>query len=209
MDSFAKAARKSEQRSRALAMLSKGFSYSKIIAATGISHGALSRLSRGETTVDSRAGRPTVIPMAVEKIMAEKLERLVLAHMAVDLTMFPLIAKDIARQLKLPTEGWKAGDKWVRGFLQRHPSLSKRKCGKITRARSLHFNLLTHAEWYAAIKPLLELYLSKEIFNMDDTGLEIEICGHKVSTRPPPSSPSFFVKRRPPTHSRSLAITTL
>jgi hypothetical protein len=41
--------------------------------------------------------------------------------------------------------GWKAGDKWVRGFLQRHPSFSKRKCGKITRVRSLHFNLLTHA----------------------------------------------------------------
>jgi hypothetical protein len=193
MDSFAKAARKSEQRSRALAMLSKGLSYSKIIAATGISHGALSRLSRGETTVDSRAGRPTVIPMEVEKIMAEKLERLVLAHMAVDLTMFPLIAKDIARQLKLPTGGWKAGDKWVRGFLQRHPSLSKRKCGKITRARSLHFNLLTHAEWYAAIKPLLELYLHKEIFNMDDTGLEIETCGHQVSTRPPPLRPVFLL----------------
>lgn len=185
-------ARSRERRSRAMAMIKKGMSFGQINRATGISFGTLSRLKNGLTTVDTRNGRPTIIPKEVEQIMAEKLERLVLAHMAVDLTLFPLIAKDIARKLKLPTAGWKAGDKWVRGFLQRHPSLSKRKCGKITRARSLHFNLLTHAEWYAAIKPLLELYLPKEIFNMDDTGLEIEICGHQVSTRPPPPFAQFF-----------------
>ena len=185
MDLEEAAARKRAQRCRALAMLSKGLPFSQIHKATGISMGTLSNMKNGRSSVDTRNGRPTVIPKEVEEIMAKKLEKLVEAHMAVDLTMFPLIAKDIARKLKLPTAGWKAGDKWVRGFLQRHPTLSKRKCGKITRARSLHFNLLTHAEWYAAVKPLVQLYHPTEIFNMDDTGLEIEICGQKVCSPPP------------------------
>ena len=186
MNLEARTAEKREQRKRALAMLSKGLPYSQIHKSTGISVGTLSNMKNGRSFVDTRAGRPTVIPRKVEEIMAKKLERLVEAHMAVDLTMFPLIAKDIARKLKLPTAGWKAGNKWVQGFLRRHPSLSKRKCGKISRARSLHFNVLTHAEWYTAMKPLLQLYHPKEIFNMDDTGLEIEVTGQQVIKPPPP-----------------------
>jgi hypothetical protein len=110
----------------------------------------------------------------VEEILAKKLERLVEAHMSVDLAMLPLIAKDIARKLKLSTPGWKAGPKWLRGFIARNPKLSVRKCGKISRARAIHFNTLTHTEWYTAMEPLLKMYTPKEVFNMDDTGIDIE-----------------------------------
>jgi hypothetical protein len=106
MNLEARTAEKREQRRRALAILSKGLPYSQIHKPTGISVGTLSNMKNGRSFVDTRAGRPTVIPREVEEIMAKKLERLVEAHMAVDLTMFPLIAKDIARKLKLPTALW-------------------------------------------------------------------------------------------------------
>ena len=188
MPKAAPSAEKSTARTRALAMLSKGISFAIIQKATGISLGTLSRLKNGATTVDTANGRPPVIPKIVEDSMAEKLRRLVAAHMSVDIAMFPLIAKDIARKFKLTTTGWKAGDKWVKGFLQRHPDLAKRKCGKISRARAIHFNVLTHTEWYEAMKPLLKLYLPEEVFNMDDTGLDIEHRLGIVRHAPPPHS---------------------
>jgi hypothetical protein len=174
-------------RATAKEMLDKGFPFGVIHRATGISFAALSRLKNGETTVDTTRGRPTVIPKEVEDIMAKKLERLVKANMSVDLALFPKIARDIARRLKLPTAGWNAGPRWVKGFLKRHPTLSKRKCGKISRARGIHFNILTHTEWYTSVENVLKLYLAKEIFNMDDTGVVIEWRGGQVSFLYPPA----------------------
>ena len=71
--------------------------------ACGISHTALARLVQGATKVDTQQGRPPDVLAIVEEILVKKLERLVEAHMSVDLAMLPLIAKDIARKLKLST----------------------------------------------------------------------------------------------------------
>ena len=46
-------------------------------------------MKNGRSSVDTCNGRPTVTPKEVEEIMAKKLEKLVEAHMAVNLVMFP------------------------------------------------------------------------------------------------------------------------
>jgi DDE superfamily endonuclease len=82
----------------------------------------------------------------------------------------PIQAREVCASLGIKRVKWIAGKKWVTNFFKRHRELALRKTGKFSRARSLNFNECTHAEWYAAIKELMGLYLPEEIFNTDETG---------------------------------------
>jgi hypothetical protein len=103
-------------------------------------------------------------------MLAKKLMQLVKNHFYLELVNFPIVALDICASLGIHDRTWIAGKKWVHNFFERHPELSRRKCGKINRARSLSFNVVTHAEWFAALKEFIGLYAAEEIFNTDDTG---------------------------------------
>ena len=135
---------------------------------------------KGIQTLAAKKGAPPAIPKVVEDMMAKKLMLLIENHMYMKLVNLPILAREICITLGIKRLRWIAGKKWQRNFFKRHPELAARVGGKISRARSLNFNVLTHAEWYAAIKPLVEFYRPEEIFNTDDTG----------SVHPPPPPPT-------------------
>ena len=155
----------------AAAAVSAGkFSLRKACVRFGVQFSKLFRVLHGIQSADAKRGAPTAVPRVVEDKLAEKLLLLVKNHMYLSMKNLPILAREICASLGIKRTKWVAGKKWVKNFFKRHPELSPRKTGKISRARSLNFNECTHAEWYAAIKELVGFYLPKEIFNTDDTG---------------------------------------
>ena len=154
----------------------------------GLSFGTVHRLVHGLSEPGTKNGRPTVLPPAVEEALAKKLTRLCEAHMHVEMALLPLIAEDIAKGLGIETGSWVAGKKWIAGFLKRHPTLSSRRCGKISRARGIHFNSYTHTEWTDAVGPVVALYKPEETGNCDDTGVSVEHSSNGVRVSIPPST---------------------
>ena len=118
---------------------------------------------KGIQTLAAKKGAPPAIPKVVEDMMAKKLMLLIENHMYIKLVNLPILAREICITLGIKRLRWIAGKKWQRNFFKRHPELAARVGGKISRARSLNFNVLTHAEWYAAIKPLVEFYPAKTL----------------------------------------------
>jgi hypothetical protein len=137
----------------------------------GVEKSKLHRVVKGLQSLDAKRGAPPAIPQAVEDMLAKKLHLLIENHMYLKLVNLPIVAREICISLGIKHRNWIAGKKWQKNFFKRHPELSKRVAGKISRARSLNFNELTHEEWYHAVKPLTEFYKPAEIFNTDDTGL--------------------------------------
>ena len=173
--------KKREIKEAALEAVTKGgLSIREAAKKFGINRGVVQRLASGLTTPDSVVGRPTFLPKEVEDILAQKLLLAAERAFSVPLNLLPFIAKDIAKTLKLNVDSWTAGDKWLNGFLRRHPTLSVRKAGRINRARSLGFNSITHAEWYAMLEKIEKLFKPSEKFNVDDTGLDLEKGGFRV-----------------------------
>jgi hypothetical protein len=168
----------------AAAVKSGALSYREAALRYGINPTKLFRVVKGVQAVDAKIGAPPAIPKVVEDLLAKKLMLLINNHMYLKLVNLPIVAREICIALGIKRHGWTAGAKWQRNFFKRHPELSARVGGKISRARSLHFNELTHAEWYAAIQPLVEFYLASEIFNTDDTGFV---------QPPPPLHPLSFL----------------
>jgi hypothetical protein len=136
----------------------------------GIEKSKLQRIVSGVQKASAKWGGTTAMPKEVEDVLAQKLMLLVKNHFYLEMVNLPFVALEICEKLGIRKTKWVAGRKWVANFFKRHPELSPRKSGKISRARSLHFNLITHAEWYAALKEFIHLYKPEELFNTDDTG---------------------------------------
>ena len=148
----------------------KGVSIRKSALQCGVGHMALHRVVTGKNEMDAARGRKTAVPKPVEDCLVKMLTQLIDNHHYMDICNLPIVAKEICVKLGIKTTNWIGGPKWVRNFFKRHPHLSKRVAGKISRARGIHFNLLSHAEWYAAVKEFIHLYKPEEIFNTDDSG---------------------------------------
>jgi hypothetical protein len=145
-------------------------SYSEIAAQYGVEKTKLFRVVNGTQKHDSKRGRPTAVPEHVEAEIVKMLLILIDNRCYLDVVMLPQLVKDWCAALDIASPRLKCGGNWLRAFFKRHPELSSRKAGKINRARSLFFNSLTHAEWYAAVKEFIGLYKSEEVFNTDDSG---------------------------------------
>jgi hypothetical protein len=170
-----------QTREMALKMVSSGkMSVRKAAKIFGISKSALSRMQMGETLPESKKGAPTHLPPAVEAMLAEKLLLCAERAFAVSVQQVPLIAQEIGKKLGIPVGDWYAGEKWQRGFLKRHPYLSSRKACRVNRARTLGFTSISHAEYYATLKPILPLFKPEELFNVDDTSIDPEKGGMRV-----------------------------
>jgi hypothetical protein len=155
----------------------------------GVDKSKLHRIVNKVQTASAKWGGTTAMPKEVEDILAQKLMLLVKNHFYLEMVNLPFVALEICEKLGIRKTKWVAGRKWVANFFKRHPELSPRKSGKISRARSLHFNLITHAEWYAALKEFIHLYKPEEIFNTDDTGCVFYNCLFHSHPPPPPSFP--------------------
>jgi hypothetical protein len=136
----------------------------------GVNKDKLWRVVNGIQAPASKVGRPTALDPKVEDILVEKLSHLISNHFYLEMVQLPLLVRDIYKQVGHKCPAFVAGRKWVDGFLNRHPELSARKSGKISRARRLNFNPITHAQWYAAVGEFIGLYKPEEIFNVDDSG---------------------------------------
>jgi transposase len=170
-----------QTREKALKMVSSGkMSLRKAAKIYGISKSALSRMQVGETLPETRKGAPTHLPPEVEALLAEKLLLCAERAFAVSVSQLPLIAQEIGAKLGIPVGDWYAGEKWQRGFLKRHPFLSSRKASRVNRARTLGFTSVSHAEYYATLKPILPLFKPSELFNVDDTSIDPEKGGMRV-----------------------------
>jgi hypothetical protein len=129
-------------------------------------------------SVNTRSGRIHSQLHGVEEILAKKLARLVEARTAVNPKVFSLIAVGIARKMKLCAESWKAGSRRVRGFLARTPASPSTNAARLPGPDPSYFSIRIHAKWCKTIKPLGKLYAPKEVFNIGDSGLEIEVKRH-------------------------------
>lgn len=156
----------------------------------------LHRVIHGVQKDDAKVGKPTAMPKEVEDILAQKLMLLVKNHMYLEMVNFPFVAIEICEKLGIRDTSWVAGRKWIANFFKRHPHLSARKAGRISRARSLHFNEITQAEWFAALGEFIHLYTPDQIYNTDDTGWVTLNCNNRTSPHshhilplpPPPHS---------------------
>jgi len=136
----------------------KGVSIRNAALQCGVNASALHRVVTGKNEMDAARGRKTTIPKLVEDCLANMLTQLIDSHHYMDTCNLPIVAKEICVKLGIKTTNWIGGRKWVSNFFKRHPLLSSRVAGKISRARGIHFNLLSHAEWYAAVKEFIHLY---------------------------------------------------
>lgn len=110
-----------------------GMSIREAATKFGLNRGVVQRLVSGLTTPGSAVGRPTFLPRELEDILAQKLLLAAERACSVPRSLLPFVARDIAKTLNLDVGSWAAGDKWLRGFLRRHPALSVRKDGHIAR----------------------------------------------------------------------------
>ena len=117
------------------AVTNGGLSIREAAAKFGINRGVVQRLASGLTTPGSAVGRPTFLSREVEDILAQKLLLAADRACPVPRSLLRFIARDVAGKLALDVGAWAAGDNWLRGFLRRHPALSVRKDGHISRAR--------------------------------------------------------------------------
>jgi helix-turn-helix, Psq domain len=96
-------------------------------------------------------------------------------------------ARCVAEKRKLPFKGT---EKWIDGFLKRHPTIRVRLAKVTNTGRLKSFNRISAAQYFKLLKPIVSQYKPEEICNSDDKGFDVEHGGHFVSLRKPlfPSS---------------------
>ena len=113
-------------------------------------------------------------------------EELVRYCIHMDETYFGLRRRDIARmafqladhnKLKhsFASDARKAGKKWMRGFLKRHPQMAFRKPQSISVARVQSFTKENVALFFNVLKPEMEKigFRPQRVFNCDETGITV------------------------------------
>ena len=134
----------------------------------------------GTTTVDGKAGHPTVLTKEEEKEIVETCQ--MFAEWGFGLRKLDVlnIVADFLQKTKRknPFTNGRPGDGWWDGFLRRHPNLVRRKpqALQMVRARCSKTEIINH--WFVeCLKPMLdELGLHdhpERVYNVDESGFPL------------------------------------
>lgn len=146
-----------------------------------LARSAVGRLRVGETKPDGTAGRPQIVPAAVELKIVAALLRMSQAHLGLTPVVFRATIGHFLVQNGFAEDGYSMTETWYASFMQRHKvALSPLKGRNISKARSDGFNRLALTQYITFIEPLLARYTPEEIFNVDHTGVTFENEGMTV-----------------------------
>lgn len=137
-----------------------------------------------EDVVYSKMGRKPVLPVELEEELANycmQMDKNYYGVTAADLKRmaFQLVLRNnIPHPFSLPKK--KAGKKWMKLFMARHPALSFRKPESLSKARVQGFTAENVKTFFELLKPELQKinFNPNKIFNVDETG--ITTVQHKV-----------------------------
>jgi hypothetical protein len=119
-----------------------------------------------------------VFPPEVERAMAQEVVAAADAGFGINRQQFRIKANIVAQKLNIknPFADGSAGRDWLKGFRRRNPDVSLRKPMKISTLRARGMDKTLVNAYFRALKEQIEMVggNSKVIWNMDETGFQLE-----------------------------------
>lgn len=137
-----------------------------------------------EEVVSGKMGRKPVLPVELEEELVNYCLEMEKIYYGINASDLKRMAFQLAIRNNIPhpfsQTKKKAGKKWMKLFMARHPSLSFRKPESLSRARIQGFTKEHIKTFFTLLKPELEKihFNPNKIFNVDETG--ITTVQHKV-----------------------------
>ncbi|CAH2092167.1 unnamed protein product [Euphydryas editha] len=137
-----------------------------------------------EDIVSAKMGRKPILPVELEEELVGYCLQMEKNYYGVTASDLKRMAFQLAIRNNIPhpfsLTKKKAGKKWMKLFMARHPNLSFRQPQSLSRARVQGFTAENVKSFFAILKPELQKinFNPNKIFNVDETG--ISIVQHKV-----------------------------
>lgn len=137
-----------------------------------------------ETLVSGRMGRKPVLPTELEEELVKYCLQMEKNYYGVTASDLKRMAYQLANRNNIPhpfsLAKKKAGKKWMKLFMARHPELSFRQPESLSRARVQGFTAENVKTFFNLLKPEMQKinFNPNKVFNVDETG--ISTVQHKV-----------------------------
>ncbi|XP_013200639.2 uncharacterized protein LOC106143167 [Amyelois transitella] len=169
---------------RAIAAVKRGVKIYTAAKNYNIPRRTLRRYLLEKKTTKSTLGRKPLLNEAQERDLASRIIRL--CHVGYPLTQRVLrtCVKTfcIQNNVSVSSRGLMVGRDWLRGFLNRHKNISRRKSQNLNPARAAKLNKVVVADYFAKLKKTMEendvLNKPERIFNVDEKGCQLNL--HKA-----------------------------
>lgn len=170
--------------SDALAAVQGGLSIRKVAKQFQIPRSTLSDRVTGKRPETLQFGRKPVIPLDVEKQMAEKAMNLASQGFGIGRKQLIARASTLCKQLEIqtPFKNGIPGKDWWCAFKRRNPTVTLRKTEKLATVRSRMLNSVTVGKYMLDLHQLTKLPPSS-VWNMDETGISLEHQPTRVVAR--------------------------
>ena len=162
-----------------------GMSMRKAAKQYGVPKSTLNDRSTGKKPPSVQFGRKPVIPLDIENRLAEL--AITLSEKGFGITKRQMLARvgTLVRQMgiKTPFKNGIPGKDWWAGFKRRHPEIVIRKPEKLSTVRSKMLNPTVVGNYLKELKQVTEGLAPTSIWNMDETGLNLEHQPSRVIAR--------------------------
>ncbi|XP_071133040.1 jerky protein homolog [Mytilus edulis] len=165
-----------EALKNAVDAVKSGMSIRKAAIRYGVPKSSLNDRTTGKKPIALEFGRKPTIPIEIEDRMVEVV--LTLSEKGFGITKRQMLARvgTLVRQmdLKTPFKNGIPGKDWWKGFKNRHPEVVIRKPEKLSTVRSRMLNATVVGNYFKELQTVTEELSPTSIWNMDETGINLE-----------------------------------